>query len=129
MHTGGSEPVDSVGYEDLMLAPGQRQEEGVKTMFARVTSGEGKPEQIEAAIRSFREQVEPLAKKIPGFKGSHLLVDREKGKIMGIALWDTIEHLQASAEEAKRLSAGITRAGGAVKPPTVEVYEVAVQIP
>jgi len=97
-------------------------------MFARVTVGEGKPEQIEAGIRNFREQVGPIAKNMAGFKGSYLLVDRKKGKMLGVALWDTMANLQASAEAAKKISAGVTQAAGATKPPTVEIYEVAIQL-
>jgi heme-degrading monooxygenase HmoA len=97
-------------------------------MFARVTMGEGKPQQVEAAIRNFRENVGPVAKKMAGFKGSYFLVDRKGGKILGMALWDTEEHLQASAKMVAQLGAGVTQAAGATKPPTVEVYEVAVQL-
>ena len=97
-------------------------------MFARVTIGQGKPEQIEAGIRNFRENVVPAAKKMAGFKGSYLLVDRKSGKILGIALWDTEKDLQASAMAAKQLSAGVTQAAAATKPPVVEIYEVAVQL-
>jgi hypothetical protein len=63
-----------------------------------------------------------------GFKGSYLLVDRQKGKMLGVALWDTMTNLQASAEAAKQLSAGVTQAAAATKPPTVEICEVAVQL-
>ena len=97
-------------------------------MFARVTMGEGKPEQIDSLIRNFREQVGPAAKKMVGFKGSYFLVDRKNGKILGIALWDTEKDLQASADAAKQLSAGVTRGAGITKPLVVEIYEVAVQL-
>jgi len=97
-------------------------------VFARVTTGEVKPEQIEAGIRNFRENVGPTAKTIAGFKGSYLLVDRKNGKMLGIALWDTEEHLQASAQVARDLSAKVTQAAAATKPPIIEIYEVAVQL-
>jgi len=97
-------------------------------MFARVTKGEGKPEQVEAAIRNFRENIGPVAKTMAGFKGSYFLVDHKNGKILGMALWDTEEHLQASAQTAARLGAGVAQAAAATRPPTVEVYEVAVQL-
>jgi hypothetical protein len=63
-----------------------------------------------------------------GFKGSYFLVDRKSGKILGIALWDTKENLQAGAQVAAQLGTGIGQAAGITKPPTVEVYEVAVQL-
>jgi heme-degrading monooxygenase HmoA len=96
-------------------------------MLARVTIIQGKPEQIEAGIRNFQENVGPTAKKLAGFKGSYLLVDRKSGKMLGIALWDTEENLQASTKIAAQLRAGVTKAAGTTKPPIVEIYEVAVQ--
>jgi heme-degrading monooxygenase HmoA len=97
-------------------------------MFARVTIGEGKPQQLEAAVRNFRENVVPAAKKMAGFKGSYFMVDRKSGKILGVALWDTKENLEAGAEVAARLGAGIGQAAGMTKLPAVEIYEVAVQL-
>ena len=97
-------------------------------MYARVTMSEGKPQQIEAGISNFRENVIPTAKKLAGFKGSYLLVDRKSGKMLGIALWDTEKNLQASAEVAKQLRAGISQAVSSTKPPVVEIFEVAVQL-
>ena len=97
-------------------------------MFARVTIGEAKPEQMDALIHNFREHVLPASKKMVGFKGSYFLVDRKNGKILGVALWDTEKDLQASAEAAKQLNTGVTQAAAATKPLVVEIYEVAVQL-
>lgn len=96
-------------------------------MFARVTMTEGSPSGIEEAIRFMRETVLPEAKKLQGFKGSYLLVDRETGKQMGIALWETEANLNASIEVANRLRSQYVQAAAA-QPPKVEVYEVAVQL-
>ena len=57
-------------------------------MFARVTTNQIKPENLEAAVRNFKDLVGSVAKKLPGFKGSYLLVDRKTGKMVGIALWE-----------------------------------------
>lgn len=96
-------------------------------MFARVTITEGSPAGIEEAIRFVRETVLPEARKLQGFKGSYLLVDRKTGKQMGIALWETEADLNASIEAAQRLRAQYVQAAAA-QPPKVEVYEVAVQL-
>ena len=96
-------------------------------MFARVTVGEGKPEQIEAGIRNFQENVAPLAKKMAGFKGAYLLVDRKSGKNLGITLWDAEKNMQASTVAANRLRAQAAEKLADPKPPLVEIYEVAVQ--
>ena len=96
-------------------------------MFARVSTIEGKPEQMDEGIRHFREQVLPAARKMDGFKGAYLLFDRKSGRNMGITLWNTEKDLQASADAANRLRAQATTRVAASKPASVEIYEVAVQ--
>ncbi len=96
-------------------------------MFARVTITEGSPAGIDEATRFMRETVAPEAKKMQGFKGSYLLVDRQTGKQMGIALWETEADLDASVEAAKDLRAQYVQVATA-QPPKVEIYEVAVCI-
>ena len=95
-------------------------------MFARVTTIEGSPEQIDESIRLFKKTVVPGASKIKGFKGSYFLVDRKTGKQMGVALWETESDLNASAEAANRLRAPFVQKP--TQPAKVEIYEVAVSI-
>jgi heme-degrading monooxygenase HmoA len=95
-------------------------------MFARVTMTEGSPTGIDKAILFMRETVLPEGKKMKGFKGSYLLVDRKTGKQMGITLWETEADLNASTEAAKRLRAKFVQTASA-QPAKVELYEVAVQ--
>jgi hypothetical protein len=97
-------------------------------MFARVITNQGKPEQIEAVLRYFRDSIQPAARKAAGFKGAYFLIDRKRGKTLGMALWDTEEHLQASAEMTAELGVGMAQAAAITRPPTVEVYEVAAQL-
>ena len=96
-------------------------------MYARVTTTEGSPAGIDAAIRFMQETILPQAGSMRGFKGSYLLVDRKTGKQMGIALWETEADLNASTEAANRLRAQYVQAATA-QSPKVEVYEVAVQL-
>jgi heme-degrading monooxygenase HmoA len=96
-------------------------------MFARVSILEGKPEQVDKGIRHYREQLLPEARRMAGFKGAYLLVDRKSGRNLGITLWDTEKSLQASSAAADRLRAQGSQIAGTDKPPTVEIYEVAVQ--
>ena len=96
-------------------------------MLARVSTIQGKPQQVEDGIRNYREQVIPAAKKMTGFKGAYLLVDRKSGKEVSITLWDTEKNLQASTKAADQLRAQASQIVAASKPPAVEIYEVAVQ--
>ena len=96
-------------------------------MFARVSTIEGKKEQVDQGISHYRDQTVPAARKMAGFKGAYLLVDRKSGKSMGITLWDTEKNLQASTAAADKLRAQASKVIDASKLPAVEVYEVAVQ--
>ena len=96
-------------------------------MFARVSTIEGKPELVEESIRNYREQMIPSARKTDGFQKASLMVDRKKGKMVGITLWDTQANVQASSAAADKLRAQGVQAAGTVQPAIVEIYEVAVQ--
>jgi heme-degrading monooxygenase HmoA len=96
-------------------------------MFARVSSIEGKPDQLDAAVAEYREKIVPWAGTMAGFVGAYLLIDRKSGKNLSITLWDTEKNLQASVEAANKVRASAARTVGASKPPVVEIYEVAVQ--
>jgi hypothetical protein len=94
-------------------------------MHARVSTISGSPDQLDAGIANFRENVAPFIKGTGG-TGSLLLVDRQTGKALGITLWDSLETMNASEEEANELRAQATQAAGATVPTTVERFEVAV---
>ena len=96
-------------------------------MFTRVTMNQIKPDQIEAAVRTFRDMVGPASKKMKGFKGSYFLADRKTGKILGVALWNKKEDLEASDKVAAEIRSQIWHASAAPSTGTVEIYEVASQ--
>ena len=96
-------------------------------MFARVSTIQGKPQQVEDGIRQYREQVMLAVKKMAGFKGAYFLVDRKSGKELSITLWDTEKNMQASTKAADQLRAQASQTVAASKPPTFEIYEVNVQ--
>jgi heme-degrading monooxygenase HmoA len=104
-----------------------RENGGTKIMFARVSVIQGKSEQVEEGIRHYHEQVLPQARKMTGFKGAYLLVDRKSGKNLGITFWDTEKDLQASATAANKLRAQGVKITESANPPLVEIYEVAEQ--
>src|SRR3990172_5521111 len=96
-------------------------------MLARVSTIQGKPQQVEDGIRQYREQVVPAVKKMAGFKGAYFLVDRKSGKEVSITLWNTEKDLQASTKATDQLRAQASQTVAASKPPVVEIYEVAIQ--
>lgn len=96
-------------------------------MHARVVTFQGKPEQIEAAIRSFREQAVPAVKTMAGFKGGYMLVDRKSGKGYSFALWESEDALRASEDAANKIRGQVAQAAGGTIV-SVERFEVPVEI-
>ena len=94
-------------------------------MFARVTTVgfEGAPDE---AVAYVREQVLPAVQGLSGFRGLYHLVDRQRGKALGITLWETAAALRASAATAQRLRAASVGRGPSAEP-AAEEYEVVLQ--
>ena len=94
-------------------------------MFARVTTYEGPPDQMDEGINHSRQRILPAVRNVPGFSGILFLADRETGKALTITLWESEKALRDSEEEARRFrqesaeAAGETIAG-------IERYEVAI---
>ncbi len=95
-------------------------------MFARVSIIQGLPEQVDERAFNYHQQLIPEARKMTGFMGAYLLVDRKSGKNMGITLWETEKNLLETGASSIRLRVQEARITGTNKPPIVEIYEVAV---
>jgi len=67
-------------------------------MLARVTTVEGPPERMDDATRSVWEQLLPQLQQLDGFKGFLALGDRQSGKVVGVALWESEEALRGCYE-------------------------------
>jgi hypothetical protein len=94
-------------------------------MFARARITHGTPDKAEEGIRHFRDVVVPAYREVSGFRGGYMLVDRKKGKLIGVTLWATEADMHATEATSRQLrTAGSQAAGGEVH--SVEVYEVAV---
>jgi heme-degrading monooxygenase HmoA len=94
-------------------------------MFARVSTLQGPPDQVEEGIRAVKEQVIPAARQMRGFQGMLALADRTTGKMVGITLWETEDALRESEEAANQLRGSTAGAGGA-DVISVERFEVVV---
>jgi heme-degrading monooxygenase HmoA len=94
-------------------------------MFARVSTYQGSPEQIEEGLAHVRENVLPKVRALDGFEGAYYLVDRDSGKAISITLWGSERAMQASEEEADRLRGESAQVAGAAVE-GMERYEVAI---
>jgi heme-degrading monooxygenase HmoA len=94
-------------------------------MYARVTTLEGPPDKIDDATRHVREQTLPQLQQMDGFEGFVTLADRQSGKQLAVALWESEEALRATEEAVSSQRSGVAEAAGATVA-GVERYEVAV---
>lgn len=93
-------------------------------MHARVSVFEGPPDRTAEGIRLARESILPAARLLEGFKGIHILFDRETGRSLTVTLWEDEESMLRSEEAARRIKEESARASGD-QMVSVERYEVA----
>ena len=95
-------------------------------MYARVTFGTAQPGKVDEAIKIMRDSVGPAVKKKKGFKGSFFLTDRNTGKCISIALWNTEADMMAdeSAGYRERVAKIMPTLAGQA---TTEHYEVSLR--
>ena len=92
-------------------------------MHARVTTIEGSPERMDDVARHVREQTLPQLRQMDGFEGFVAFGDRQSGKLMGVAFWESEEALRATEGAVSGVRSGAAEtAGGTVA--GVEEYEV-----
>ncbi len=68
-----------------------------------MTTLEAPPERMDDATRFVQEQVIPQLQQLDGFKGFIALGDRQNGKLLGVAFWESEEALRATEEAASRI--------------------------
>ena len=94
-------------------------------MFARVHVLQTTPEQSEAGLQIFREQLLPWLREASGYRGLIRLVDKDNDRTIVISLWADEASMQASTEAGVKLAeltaenVGATRLG-------LEQYEATV---
>jgi heme-degrading monooxygenase HmoA len=76
-------------------------------MFVRLTAVRTDPSKIDLGIATFKDQVVPTIRSVPGYAGAGLLLDRETGEGAGVTYWETLAHLNAAeqiGQQARRQS-------------------------
>ncbi len=94
-------------------------------MHARVTTLQGSPDKMDDATRHLQEQTLPQLRQMEGFEGFVSLGDRQSGKVIGVAFWESEEALRATEQAASSVRSGAAEAAGATVV-SVEEYEVLV---
>ena len=92
-------------------------------MHARLTTIEGLPDKMDDAARHAREQTLSQLQQMDGFKGFVALGDRQSGKLLGLAFWESEEALRATEGAVSSVRSGAAEAAGGTVA-GVEQYEV-----
>jgi hypothetical protein len=80
---------------------------------------------LDDATRHVQEQVLAQLREMDGIKGFISLGNRQSGKLLGVALWESEEVMRPTEEAATRIRAGMAEAIDATVV-GVEEYEVSV---
>jgi heme-degrading monooxygenase HmoA len=81
-------------------------------VFARVSTFEGSPEQVDELTRLDGEQIVSALRELDGFSGVLGLADRQSGRVVAVILWETEEAMRASEEAANWLREDSAEATG-----------------
>ena len=92
-------------------------------MYARVNTIEGSPDRMDDATTHIQEQTMPQLRQMDGFQGFIALGDRQSGKVLGVAFWESEEALGATEEALSSVRSGAAEAAGGTLT-GVERYEV-----
>lgn len=93
-------------------------------MHARKTAFTTSADNVDTANKVFTEEVLPMARNIPGFKGAIALADRSTGDLVTYTLWETEDAMRASEEQANQMRGDALAKIGAQGPPEVQRYEI-----
>src|SRR5918993_1428863 len=84
-------------------------------MFARVSTYEGRPEQLDEMHQEGMEHVLPALEMQDGFSGGLVLADRQSGKVLVVTLWESEQALDATEDASHWLRIfGAQSSGGAI---------------
>ena len=92
-------------------------------MFARVSTYEGRPEQLDEMRNEGVEHVLPALEMQDGFSGGLVLADRQSGKVLAVTLWESEQAMDATEDASKWLRIFSAKAGGGTIS-SVQRYEV-----
>ena len=94
-------------------------------MHARSTTIQAQTSSIDAGIAHMRDDVMPELENIEGYVGISLLVDRDSGRCIITAAYESEDAMLAAADKANQLrSQAAERFGGTVE--KIEMWEIAV---
>ncbi|SNS79047.1 Antibiotic biosynthesis monooxygenase [Geodermatophilus pulveris] len=94
-------------------------------MYARSTTVHADPQRIDEGIAHVRDQVMPALQSMPGCIGLSMLCDRDSGRCIVTASWDSEEAMRATADSVHQMRQRAAEVMGA-RDISVDEWEIAV---
>ena len=92
-------------------------------MFARVSTYEGRPEQLDEMHHEGVEHVLPALEMQDGYSGGLVLADRQSGKVLAVTLWESEQAMNATEDASHWMRIFSAESGGGTVN-SVQRYEV-----
>jgi heme-degrading monooxygenase HmoA len=93
-------------------------------VFARSTTIQADQSSIDAGVAHVRDEVLPALKRLDGFIGLSMMVDRESGRCIATSAWQNEDAMRASADQVQPVRNRAAQILGGS--PEVEEWEIAV---
>ena len=95
-------------------------------MYARHVTVRGDASRIDEALRVQSKVVLPALHACEGFVAQLVLVDRALGDVIGMSVWDTEEHMNASEEQIRPARQQVAATLAASGTAAIRIYELAI---
>ena len=95
-------------------------------MFARVITMQLKSDKLDEAAKLYKELI-PGLKAQKGFNSNYLLIDRETGKAVSVAFWDSKQDIIDDEESGRQKDRLENFKVFLAEPLTRQIYEVSAQ--
>ena len=96
-------------------------------MFARVITMQLKSDKLDEAVKKYREVGQDAKAQKRGFNSNYLLIDRDTGKAVSVAFWDSKQDIIDDEESGRQKDRIEGFKVFIAEPFTREIYEVAAQ--
>jgi 4-oxalocrotonate tautomerase len=93
-------------------------------MFARVITMQLRSDKLDEATKFYKENIVPAVKSQKGFNSNYLLIDRETGKAVSVAFWNSKEDIIDDEESGRQKERIENFKVFLAEPFTREIYEV-----
>jgi len=96
-------------------------------MFARIVTMKLRSNRLDEAAKLYKETIIPVVKSQKGFNSNYFCFDRETGKAVSVAFWDSKQDIIDDEESGQQQERLIMFKDFLAEPFTRDIYEIGAQ--